>query len=404
MIAKHIQETVNSKGASVIRRMFEEGIALKKQHGEDKVFDFSLGNPDLDPPQKVVSAIMEEAGDVSHGCHGYMPNAGYPSVREAIARKISAEQGVPVSGEQVVMTAGAASALNCVLKAILNPGDEVIVPAPFFAEYRHYVGNHGGVLVEVPTKDDFSLDVDAIRRRLGGRTAAVLINTPNNPTGKIYSEDDIKALAAALNESARGTGRISYLICDEPYRAITYDGAEVAGAFRLYENTVIVSSFAKDLSLPGERIGYAAVNPASDNPGEFVKAVTFALRVLGFVNAPAFFQKVIARSWDAEVDYSSYRTRRDKLMAVLDRAGIRYHRAEGAFYLFCKVPVAFGGDDGEFCEHLKKHLILAAPGSGFGGKGWFRLAYCVSERTIVNSERAFVEAMSGLGPQINSAN
>lgn len=396
MIAKHIKEIINSKGASVIRKMFEEGIALKKEHGEDKVFDFTLGNPDLDPPEKVVRAIRDEAEDVSHGCHGYMPNAGYDFVREAIAEKVSAEQGTVIKAENVIMTAGAASALNCVLKALLNPGDEVLVPAPFFAEYRHYARNHGGVLAEVPSKSDFSIDLDAVRERLGERTAAVLINNPNNPSGKIYSEKDIGDLAAVLREHGKKTGRAVYLVCDEPYRAIVYDGAEIPPVFRLYENAVVVSSFAKDLSLPGERIGYIAVNPASDNPDEFIRAATFSLRVLGFVNAPAFFQKVIARSWDAKVDYSSYKKRRDSLMAIMDRVGISYHRPEGAFYLFCKVPENFKGDDDEFCGYLKKFLILCAPGSGFGGSGYFRLAYCVPEKTIEDSEKAFAEAMKKL--------
>ena len=393
MIARHIQEMINSKGASVIRKMFEEGIVLKKEHGEDNVFDFTLGNPDLDPPEKVIKAIQEEAKDTSHGCHGYMPNAGYPFVREAIAQKITKEQGVAVCASNVIMTVGAASALNCVFKSILNPGDEVIVPAPFFAEYRHYAKNHGGILVEVPSKSDFSLDLEAIKSKLSEKTAAILINNPNNPTGKIYSESEIKELASILTENNKKTGRVTYLVCDEPYRAIVYDGAKVAPAFQFYDNTVIVSSFAKDLSLPGERIGYIAVNPKSHEPEEFIKAVTFSLRVLGCVNAPAFFQKVIAKSWDAEVDYSSYKTRRDKLMAILDKAGIEYFRPQGAFYLFCKVPAKFKGDDGDFTDYLKKYLILAAPGSGFGGKNWFRLAYCVSEKTIVNSESAFKKAM-----------
>ena len=396
MIAKHIQETINSKGASVIRKMFEEGIVLKKQYGEENVFDFTLGNPDLDPPQKVIDAIQEEAKNTSHGCHGYMPNAGYPHVREAIAQKITKEQGLAITGSNVIMTVGAASALNCVFKALLNPGDEVIVPAPFFAEYRHYAVNHGGSLIEVPSKNDFSLDLDGIKARLCEKTAAVLINNPNNPTGKIYSESDIKELASILNEHNKKTGRVTYLVCDEPYRAISYDGAKVAPAFQFYDNAVIVSSFAKDLSLPGERIGYIAVSPKSDNPEEFIKAVTFSLRVLGCVNAPAFFQKVIAKSWDAKVDYSSYKNRRDNLMAILDRVGIEYYRPQGAFYLFCKVPSQFNGDDGDFCDYLKKYLVLAAPGSGFGGKGWFRLAYCVSSKTITGSERAFNEAMNQL--------
>lgn len=396
MIADKIRETINSKGASVIRKMFEEGIVLKKRFGDDNVFDFSLGNPDLDPPQKVVDAIQQVAKDTSHGCHGYMPNAGYPETRAAIAEKVSAEQGAKLSFEDTVITVGAASALNCVFKAILNPDDEVIVPAPFFAEYRHYASNHGGKLVEIPAKENFNLDIEEIKSKLSKKTAAVLINNPNNPTGKIYSEDDIKSLAKLLIEHGEKTGRFPYLVCDEPYRAIVYDGAKITPVFQFYKNSVIVSSFAKDLSLPGERIGYVAVNPQSDDKDEFIKAVTFSLRVLGCVNAPAFFQKVIARSWNAEVDYSSYKIRRDKLMAIMDKAGLEYYRPEGAFYLFVKVPEKFGGDDSAFCDYLKKYLILAAPGNGFGGKGWFRLAYCVSEKTIENSEKAFVKAMKEL--------
>lgn len=396
MIAPLIKELMTNKSSSVIRKMFEEGIALKKQYGEDNVFDFSLGNPDLDPPEKVVKAIQEEAKDVSHGCHGYMPNAGYSFVREAMAKKVSKEQGVEVPFSSIVMTVGAASALNCVFKSILSSGDEVIVPPPFFAEYRHYVRNHGGILVEVPTKSDFSLDVDAIKAKLSGKTAAILINTPNNPTGKIYSESDIKSLSEALREHSAKSGRTPYLICDEPYRAITYDGVKVTPAFQFYDSTIIVTSFAKDLSLPGERVGYIAVNPKAEDAENLVGAAIFSLRTLGCVNAPAFFQKVIAKSWDAEVDYSSYKNRRDKLMAILDKAGLKYARPEGAFYLFVKVPDSFGGDDTAFCDYLKKYFILGAPGNGFGGKGWFRLAYCVSEKTIINSEKAFVKAMEDL--------
>ncbi|MBQ3670168.1 MAG: pyridoxal phosphate-dependent aminotransferase, partial [Treponema sp.] len=286
MIAGHIKELMTNKNSSVIRKMFEEGIALKKQYGEDNVFDFSLGNPDLDPPEKVVKAIQEEAQDVSHGCHGYMPNAGYPFVRDAIAKKIEKEQGVSIHGSHIVMTVGAASALNCVFKAILNPGDEILVPAPFFAEYRHYARNHGGVLIEVPTNDDFSLNVDAIKSKLSKKTAAILINTPNNPTGKVYSANDIKNLAAVLQAHGASSGRMPYLVCDEPYRAITYDGVEVPPAFQFYDSTVVVSSFAKDLSLPGERIGYITVNPKAEDAENLVAGAIFALRTLGCVNAP----------------------------------------------------------------------------------------------------------------------
>ena len=393
-IAQYIKETMNSKGASVIRKMFEEGNALKAKYGEDNVFDFSLGNPDLDPPEEVLSAIEEIAKDKSHGAHGYMPNAGYTEARKAMAAKTKKEQGVDVKAENICMTVGAAGALNCVFKAILNAGDNVVVPSPFFAEYRHYVHNQGAELIEVPTKADFSLDTDAISKALNEKTAAVLINTPNNPTGKIYSEDDIKSLAEVLNAHEKKYGYKPYLISDEPYRAIAYDGREVAPAFPVYDEAVIVTSFAKNISIPGERIGYIAVNPRAKDASEFIAACIFANRILGFVNAPAFFQKVVAKSWDAKVDYSSYEKRRNEIMAVLDAAGIEYAKPEGAFYIFCKVPDKWNGDDMAFSEHLKKYFIISAPGAGFGKKGWIRLAYCVSEKTIVNSKNAFMLAMA----------
>ena len=399
MIAPQIKETIYSKGASVIRKMFEEGIELKAKHGADKVFDFTLGNPDLDPPEEVVQAVQEVAKDTSHGRHGYMPNAGYMETREAMAKKTAEEQGVPVGAKNILMTVGAASALNCVFKAILSPGDKVLVPKPFFAEYRHYVRNFQGELIEVPSKADFSLDCDAIQRELdanGNKVAAILINSPNNPSGRLYTKEDILRLTDTLKTHGKKTGRFPYLICDEPYRAITYDGKTVTPVFPLYDEAVIVTSFAKNLSLPGERIGYVAINPASADADDFISAATFALRTLGCVNAPAFFQKVVARAWNAKVDFSSYEKRRNLLMAVLDKAGIQYVKPEGAFYLFCKVPEKWNGDDMAFCDYLKKYLILGAPGSGFGGAGWFRLAYCVSEKTIVNSEAAFIAAMEEL--------
>ncbi len=377
--------------------MFEEGIQLKAKYGADKVFDFTLGNPDLDPPQEVLAAVKEVAQDTSHGRHGYMPNAGYMETREAMAEKTAQEQGVAVSGKNILMTVGAASALNCVFKAILTPGDKVLVPKPFFAEYRHYVHNFQGELMEVSSKEDFSLDVEAISRELegqGDKVAAILINSPNNPSGKLYTESDIIRLTDSLKDHGKKCGRYPYLICDEPYRAIVYDGKQVAPVFKHYDETVIVTSFAKNLSLPGERIGYVAINPQSADADDFINATTFALRTLGCVNAPAFFQKVIAKSWHAKVDFSSYEKRRNLLMTVLDKAGIQYIRPEGAFYLFCKVPDKWKGDDMAFCDYLKKYLILGAPGSGFGGPGWFRLAYCVSEKTIVDSETAFCQAMN----------
>lgn len=395
-ISPYIKETINSKGAGVIRKMFEEGIKLKAIHGDENVFDFSLGNPDLDPPVKVADAIERLAKSREKNCHGYMPNAGYPFAREAMAKKTSKEQGVPVQGDCVVMSVGAAGAINALLKAILTPGDNIVVPAPFFTEYRHYARNFGGTLIEVPVKSDFSPDVEAIKNALTEKTAAVLINSPNNPTGRVYSEKEIKQLSEALLEHGKKCGRMPYLICDEPYRAIVYDGIQVAPVFPVYPSSVVVTSFAKNFSLPGERIGYICVNPACPDKDELVAACIFCTRVLGYVNAPALMQRVVAETWDAEADYSLYKARRDKLVAILDEVGIEHANPEGAFYLWCKVPEKFGDDDMAFCEYLKKYLVLASPGSAFGGKGYFRLAYCVSEQSIVNSKVGFSLAMNEL--------
>jgi len=392
MIASYIKEIISSKGASAIRKMFEEGKVLKAKYGDDNVYDFSIGNPDLDPPEGVIEAIQEVAKDTSHGCHGYMSNAGYDEARQAMADKESLEQGVKVDASCVVMACGAAAALNCVFKTLLSPGDEVVVPAPYFVEYGHYVRNHGGKLIEAKTTSDFSLDTNEIKNALNEKTAAVIINSPNNPTGRIYSDDDIKSLAAVLTEHGKKTGRYPYLICDEPYRAITYNGAKVASVFPVYDYSVVVTSFAKNLSIPGERIGYTCVNPACPDKADFIGGVTFATRTLGFVNAPAFFQKVVAKSWNAPCDYSSYAKRCKELCDVLDNAGLKYAKPEGAFYIFCKVPEAWGDDDAGFVSVLEKNFILCAPGSGFGTKGWFRIAYCVSEKSIVNSRDAFYKA------------
>lgn len=387
---------MTNKNAGVIRKMFEEGITLKAKYGAENVFDFSLGNPDLDPPEEVLKAIEKAASCREKNVHGYMPNAGYPFCRQAMAEKTAKEQGVPVDQSCVVMSTGAAGAINTLMKAILNPEDEVIVPAPFFAEYRHYVTNYDGKLIEVPTKKDFSLDTEAIKSAMNEKTAAVLINSPNNPTGRVYSKEDMTALAKVLREHGEKASRKPFLILDEPYRAIVYDGKEVPSAFPLYENSVVVTSFAKNLSLPGERVGYVCVNPACEEKDELVQAVIFCTRISGFVNAPAFFQRVISESWNAPCDYSPYLRRRNLLMKALDDAGIEHVVPEGAFYMWCKVPDAFNGDDMAFCDHLKKFLVLAAPGGGFGGKGYFRLSYCVSEDCIKGSAEAFKKAMDAI--------
>lgn len=393
MIARNMKSILENPANGVIRKMFEEGALLKKKYGEDNVYDFSIGNPDLDPPSEVVEAIEEIAADTSPMCHGYMPNPGYMQARQAMAEKTSLEQGTAVPADCVIMSVGAAGAMNCVFKALLNVGDEVIVPAPYFAEYGHYCANHGGTLRPVPTKNDFSLDIDAIKAALTEKTAAVIINSPNNPTGRIYSREEIQALSAVLTAHGEKTGRYPYIVCDEPYRAITYGGKKIAPVFPEYRQAVVVTSFAKNLSVPGERIGYIAVNPASDDASEMVAACILATRILGFVNAPAFFQKVIARSWNARCDYSLYEKRCREIMEIMDYAGLQYAKPEGAFYLFVKVPEGWNGDDMAFTEHLKKFNILCAPGTGFGGKGWFRISYCVAEKTILNSKEAFYKAI-----------
>lgn len=380
--------------SSFIRKMFEEGMQLKKEFGSDNVFDFSIGNPDLEPPAKVREVLKEIAVSTERSLHAYMPNAGYPETRQAMAEKVSAEQETEIPYTQIVMGCGAAGALNSVLKAILVPRDEVLVSAPYFVEYGQYVRNHGGSLVTVPSHEDFSLDTDAIGAALTDRTAAIIVNSPNNPTGKIYTEQEIRALAGILESHRNKTGRTIMIIADEPYREIVYNGKKVSPIFPHWKDSVVVSSFAKNLSLPGERIGYAAVCPGAVQATELANAITYTTRILGFVNAPATFQRVVAACWKESVDYSVYDKRRKVLTGILDEAGIHYATPEGAFYLFCRVPErkktsGNANDDADFCAHLKKQRILAVPGSGFGKSGWIRLAYCISEESISRSRDSF---------------
>ncbi|MDR0758760.1 MAG: pyridoxal phosphate-dependent aminotransferase [Treponema sp.] len=392
-IARKIKDVLGSQ--SMIRKMFEEGNRLKKEHGADKVFDFSLGNPDIEPPPAFHRVFLRLAKEDRKGSHAYMSNAGYPEVREALAVKASREQGATLDGSHIVMAAGAAGGLNVVFKSILDGGDEVIVPRPYFMEYRSYVGNHGGVLVEVDTRADFSLDLDAIKAALSPKTKAVLINSPHNPTGRVYPAADIEALGKLLAEQGS-----PYLISDEPYREISYDGIVVPPILASYDNSIVVSSYSKSLSLPGERIGYIAVGPKAQDREELLNALIYATRILGFVNAPALMQRIVAELTFARVDVDIYARRRDAFTRILDEAGIAYAKPEGAFYLFCRVPprkvsVSSGveGDDLAFVEFLKRRLILGVPGSGFGKPGWLRFAYCVDEKIIKASGTAFKKSM-----------
>ena len=398
-IGRAVKEALAS--SSMIRKMFEEGNELKKRYGDDKVFDFSLGNPDLEPPgafrEVFLRMAQEEAEGKTRGKHGYMPNAGYADVRQAMAKKASEDHGCAVPPSNIVMTAGAAGGLNVVFKSICNPGDTVIVPKPYFVEYRVYVNNHGGTLLEAGTKSDFSLDIGEIEKLLSEKTAAVLINSPNNPTGKVYTVEDIAALAALLRGHGKKTGRFPYLVADEPYREIVYDGLTVPPVLSAYEESIIVTSFSKSLSLPGERIGYIAAGPEAGEKEDLMNALIYSNRVLGFVNAPALMQRIVAELQNEKTAVDVYDRRRKAFEEVLDNAGLEYARPEGAFYFFVKVPRRKPDQnpiagDAAFSECLKKHLVLGVPGSGFAGPGWLRFAYCVDEKIIRASADAFKKA------------
>ncbi|MBW1777491.1 MAG: pyridoxal phosphate-dependent aminotransferase [Deltaproteobacteria bacterium] len=387
-IAKKI-EAMQAK-QSWIRKMFEEGARLKAEHGAQNVFDFSLGNPNIPPPERFGEVLRDLIDSEKPGDHGYMPNVGYPFARKAVAEYLSREQETPVTEEEIIMTCGAAGALNAVLKAILDPGDEVICPAPYFVEYNTYADNHGGVLRTVSTQDDFTLDLNAVSAAVTDKTKAVLINSPNNPTGQIYSEESLKALGNLLSEKGRTLNRTLYLISDEPYRKIVYDGVRVPGIFPCYKDTVIVTSYSKDLSIPGERIGFIAVNPAATHRPALLGGLALANRILGFVNAPALMQRAVAALQGQTADLSAYARKRRLLCEGLAECGYEFAEPRGAFYLFPKSPIP---DDVAFVRALQEELILAVPGSGFMGPGHFRLAFCVDDDTIVNAMPGFRRAI-----------
>jgi aspartate aminotransferase len=372
--------------SSWIREMFEEGARLSEIHGCDNVFDFSIGNPNLEPPEEFQRVLEELAADRTPGRHGYMSNAGYPETRVAVAAQLSKEQGVDLTGAHVVMTVGAGGALNVILKAILDPGGEVIVPSPYFVEYGSYVDNHGGVLRAVSSKSDFDLDLDAIAAAINPRTEAVLINSPHNPTGRVYPAESLAALGELLRRKSEESGCTIYLISDEPYRRIVYDGLQVPSVMSAYENSLIASSYSKELSLSGERIGYAAANPRIANAHAMVEALTMTNRILGYVNAPALMQRVVARLQGVAVDISPYQRNRDVLYAALVAAGFEVFKPQGAFYMFPKAPIE---DDVAFCREMQQHLVLVVPGSGFGAPGYFRMAYCVAPHVVDGAVPAF---------------
>jgi aspartate aminotransferase len=378
------------ENASWIRSIFEEGARLKKIHGAENVFDFSLGNPNVPPPSQVKEKLLALVNRDEPGMHGYMPNAGLESTRLALAGFLSGEYGCTLPAGNIVMTCGAAGALNIILKAILDPGDEVLTPIPYFVEYGFYADNHGGVLKTAPTHEDFTLDLDALERAIGERTKVVLINSPNNPTGQIYSLEALGGLGEILRGKSSQYGRPVYLVSDEPYRRIVYDGSEVPCIFECYAESFIASSYSKDLSLPGERIGFAAVHPDLSEGARMIGALILANRIMGFVNAPALIQRLVAELQGVCVDVDIYRRKRDRLADSLKAMGYELTKPRGAFYLFPKSPLA---DELQFVEILQNENILGVPGRGFGCPGYFRLAYCVDDQTIEGSLPGFERAL-----------
>ncbi len=382
MISKKMIEL--ERGSSAIRAMFEESKKLAEKYGAENVYDFSLGNPNVPAPAAVSEAMIDilKTEDPVY-VHGYMNNAGYPEVRSAVAESLNERFGTSFSCDNIVMSVGAASGLNVVFKVLLNPGDEVITFAPFFGEYRSYVANYDGVLVEItPNTVDFQPNLEELSEKINEKTKVVLINSPNNPTGVVYSEKTIAALSDILEKKQKELGNPIYLVTDEPYRELVYGDVTVPFVTKYYRNTIVGYSFSKSLSLPGERIGYLVIPSEIDDYEEIFSAAGVATRVMGYVNAPSLQQLAVARCLNERTDIGYYERNRNTLYEGLLKLNFTCQKPEGAFYLFMKAPIE---DDKEFCESAKKYNIVIVPGSAFGCPGYVRLAYCVAYETIVNA-------------------
>ena len=375
--------------ASFIRRMFEEGIRMKAERGAENVFDFTLGNPSEDPPSAIMDVLRKIAADNLPGSHGYMPNAGYLRTREVVAERLAAETGLRFSAGNVIMTCGCAGAMTAALKAILNPGDEVIVPAPFFPEYKFYISNHGGRIITAETREDFSLDVPAIESLITSKTRVILLNSPNNPSGAIYSEETLRELEAALSRA----DHTIVVISDEPYTSIVYDGVKCPSPAAFISNCLIATSWSKKWGLAGERIGYLAISPKIVEADALFEACVFTNRVSGFVNAPAIWQHVVAEAPDESPDMALYHEKRDVLCDGLLKLGYKLGKPQGAFYVFPKTPIP---DDAAFTSLLREEGVLAVPGSGFGRGGYMRLSLTVPLDTIKRSLPSFGRVLDKL--------
>ena len=394
MISEKMKPFVQNNSA--VRMMFEEGNRLRGIYGPDKVYDFSLGNPSVPAPECVKEAIIELLNEEEPTVlHGYMSNAGFEDVRQTIAESLNRRFGTSFAAKNLIMTVGAASGLNVILKTLLNPGEEVVVFAPYFLEYSNYIRNYDGKIVEIsPDTATFQPNLAELEQKITANTKAVIVNTPHNPTGVVYSEETIKKLASILEQKQKEFGSVIYLISDEPYRELAYDGVEVPYLTEYYANTIVGYSYSKSLSLPGERIGYLVIPDEADGSEEVITAATIANRILGSVNAPSLIQKVIKKCVDAEVDVAAYDKNRIALYEGLKECGFECIKPQGAFYLFVKSPVA---NEKEFCEAAKKYNILMVPGSSFACPGYVRLAYCVSYETIINSLPEFKKLAAEYG-------
>ena len=374
------------EGMEMVKKMFEEGARLKAEHGPENVFDFSIGNPDVPPPPEFKKVLKDLVNDESL-YHGYTPNPGYPHVRQAVADYLNTEHGVGLTPEFIVMTVGAAGALNDALNAVMDPGEEILTPAPYFIGYDHYAFVADAAIKTAPTDTSFRLDVAAIESAITAKTRVMLINSPNNPTGVVYSAEELAELGQVLEAASQKFGKRIYLVADEPYRKIVYD-VNVPSIFQAYPHSIIVSSYSKELSLAGERIGYLAIHPQAEDASQ-VASATAVVNTMLCVNAPNMAQLAVSQLQGITVDVSIYQRRRDMLCQGLSEIGYEFNVPEGAFYLFPKSPMA---DDVEFTRILKQELILAVPGSGFAGPGYFRLSYAVPDSTITGSMPGFKRA------------
>jgi len=377
------------KEGSWIRRMFEEGTSLKKRYGVENVFDLSIGNPIMEPPSEFNQELKKLMRKPVPGMHRYMENAGYADTRAAVAVQLSHETGIKFCGNDIVMTCGAAGGLNVVLKTILNPGDEVIVFAPYFMEFGNYIDNHGGVIMVLPTNKQFIPKLDALEDAITVKTKAVIINSPNNPTGVVYSQDFVRQLGELLRRKGAQCGTQIFLISDETYRKIIYDGLPYPPVFHHYRHSIVVASHSKDLALPGERIGYIAIHPDCSQREELVSGFVFCNRILGFVNAPALMQHVVKNLQHVTVSVADYQKKRDFLYGNLVKMGYAVVKPQGAFYMFPKSPLE---NEVAFVDELRQRNVLVVPGRGFGTPGYFRISYCVDDKTLKGSLTGFKKA------------